>query len=159
MVKKNYLYKIFGIAILVAILMMIFAPLCVDSNTQAVVAEDQTQVVTSTDVYLADSDSEWTTDDEDYNSIVEGFRTFCMVLLIVIPVGGTLYAISIGINMAKADGDDKRRELKKRLVNAIIGLILVFALMFVLFLYLDNYQVIMDGLQELFGTQSTSQPQ
>lgn len=153
MAKSNFWFKILGVSALIVIMMMIFAPLCVQSNNQAVV--DDAQVVQNVDVYSQATDQEWTTEDEDFNEIVEGFKVFCLVLLIVIPAGGTIYAIAIGVNMAKADGDDKRREMKKRLTNAIIGLVLVFVLMGILFLYLDNYQLIMDSLKGLFGTKDT----
>lgn len=67
-------------------------------------------------------------------------------LLIVASIG-TIYAIIIGITMAKADSTEKREEAKKRLINVLIGIAITIALILLFKLLptiLDNFG--------LFGT-------
>lgn len=62
--------------------------------------------------------------------------------IILIPVvsllatAGTIYAIILGVNMAKADSADKRAAAKKRITNVLIAcaavILLLFALRFIL---------------------------
>lgn len=55
-------------------------------------------------------------------------------LLIVVAAAGSIYAVVLGVNMARADSTEKREEAKKRLVNVIVGLAIIIAL--ILFLQL-----------------------
>ncbi len=62
------------------------------------------------------------------------FNTIINVLVPIIAVvaaAGTIWAIYIGIQMARADSQDKRDESKKRLISLIIGI----AIMIVLILF------------------------
>lgn len=49
-------------------------------------------------------------------------------ILIVVAAAGTIYAVVIGVTMAKADSTEKREEAKKRLVNVVIGIVVTIAL-------------------------------
>ena len=49
-------------------------------------------------------------------------------ILIVVAAAGTIYSVVIGVTMARADSTEKREEAKKRLVNVIIGIVVVIAL-------------------------------
>ena len=102
------------------------------------------------------SGDQYTADDPRFAEIMGGFKVFFIVMLIVIPAGGTVYAVSIGIKLARADGEESRKEVKKRLVNSIIGLVAVIGLFIILFLYFNNYRVINDYLRQMFGTLHSS---
>lgn len=73
--------------------------------------------------YITDN-PEW----EWVDTIVSAIQTVLWPLLIVVAAAGMIYAVVIGINMAKADSTEKREEAKKRLINVIIGIVVVIAL-------------------------------
>lgn len=60
--------------------------------------------------------------------IVNAVNTLLYPLLIVVGAAGTIYAVVIGVNMARADSTEKREEAKKRLINVIVGLAIIIAL-------------------------------
>lgn len=49
-------------------------------------------------------------------------------LMILVGAAGSIYAVVLGVNMAKADSGEKREEAKKRLITAVVGLVIVVAL-------------------------------
>lgn len=49
-------------------------------------------------------------------------------VLIALGAAGAVYMIVLGVQYAKADADDKRAEVKKRLVNCLIGVIIMIVL-------------------------------
>ena len=61
-------------------------------------------------------------------SIVDAIDTLLYPLLIVVGAAGTIYAVVIGVNMARADSTEKREEAKKRLINVIVGIAITIAL-------------------------------
>ena len=48
-------------------------------------------------------------------------------VLTVIGAAGVIYAIILGVNYIKAETPDKRKEAQSRLINAIIGVIILIA--------------------------------
>lgn len=62
------------------------------------------------------------------DTIVSAINTVLWPILIVVGAAGMLYAVVIGVNMARADSTEKREEAKKRLVNVIVGLAIIVAL-------------------------------
>ena len=53
-------------------------------------------------------------------------------ILILVASAGTVYAVVLGVNFARAETSDKREEAKKRLINAIIGIVIIFILLLLL---------------------------
>ena len=53
-------------------------------------------------------------------------------ILILVVSAGTIYAVVLGVNFARAETSDKREEAKKRLINAIIGIVIIFILLLLL---------------------------
>lgn len=49
-----------------------------------------------------------------------------------------IYAIVLGVKLARAESADARDEAKKRLINAIIALVVMIALILLLQLFVDN---------------------
>ncbi|MDD3397237.1 MAG: hypothetical protein PHR96_01685 [Clostridia bacterium] len=61
-------------------------------------------------------------------TVVEAINQVLWPILIVVGAAGSIYAVIIGVNMARADSTEKREEAKKRLVNVIVGLAIIIAL-------------------------------
>ncbi|MCK9574513.1 MAG: hypothetical protein WCX32_04660 [Clostridia bacterium] len=62
-------------------------------------------------------------------------------VLVVVASVGSIYAVFLGVNLAKADSADKREEAKKRLINAVIALVAMIALILLLRVFADNIDV------------------
>ena len=62
------------------------------------------------------------------NNITSAVDSVLWPLLIVVGAAGTIYAVVLGVNMARADSTEKREEAKKRLINVIIGIAITIAL-------------------------------
>ncbi len=59
-------------------------------------------------------------------------------ILILVGSAGLIYAIYLGVNLARADSADKQQEAKKRMINALIGLASIIALIMLLWLVCSN---------------------
>lgn len=78
--------------------------------------------------------------------IDELFDVIIVPLLILIGAAGTIYSIVLGVQYSKAESSDKREEAKKRLVNTIIGFVVVFVLLVVLRIFTNNITAIKDWI-------------
>ena len=56
-------------------------------------------------------------------------------LLIIVATAGMIYAVVLGVNLARADSADKQQEAKKRLIYAIVGLVVIIVLIIFLKLF------------------------
>ena len=56
-------------------------------------------------------------------------------ILIVVAAAGTIYAVVLGVNMARADSTEKREEAKKRVINVLVGMIIIVGLILLLKLF------------------------
>ncbi len=70
--------------------------------------------------------------------IKDAINSILWPILIVVAAAGTIYAIVLGVNMARADSTEKREEAKKRVINVIIGMIIIIALILLLQLFINN---------------------
>lgn len=61
-------------------------------------------------------------------TVVDAIEQVLWPILIIVGAAGMLYAVVIGVNMARADSTEKREEAKKRLINVIVGLAIIIAL-------------------------------
>jgi len=68
-------------------------------------------------------------------TIIDAINTILYPLLILVGTAGTIYAVILGVNLARADSADKQTEAKKRMINAIIGLVSIIALILLLKLF------------------------
>ena len=50
------------------------------------------------------------------------------VALIIVGAAGAVYAIYVGVKMARAESSDQREEAKKRLINIIVSIVVTIAL-------------------------------
>ena len=71
-------------------------------------------------------------------NIVNAINTLLWPLLIIVGAAGSIYAIIIGVNMARADSAEKREESKKRLINVIVGIAVTVALILFFKLFIST---------------------
>ena len=75
---------------------------------------------------------------EFLNAIVDALDAILIPLLIVVGTAGTIYAVILGVNMARAETADKREEAKKRIINAVVALGITIVLILLLGLFQNN---------------------
>jgi len=59
-------------------------------------------------------------------------------ILIVVGAVGVIYAIYLGVMLAKAENAEKREEAKKRIINVLIAIAITAALIFLMYLFSAN---------------------
>ena len=80
-------------------------------------------------------------------------------ILIVVGAVGVIYAIYLGVMLAKAENAEKREESKKRIINVVIAIAITAALIFLMYLFSNNIDWVMSleekteggGGEELIG--------
>lgn len=72
-------------------------------------------------------------------------------LLILIGSAGLIYSIVLGVNYSKAENPDKREEAKKRLVNTIVGFVILLVLLVLLRLFTNNAEAISTWVKEVIN--------
>ncbi len=81
-----------------------------------------------------------------FEPVVGILDSMLVPILILIGTAGSIYAIILGVNFSKAESSDKREEAKKRMINAIIGLVVTILLLILLKLFTANAQAIADWI-------------
>lgn len=77
--------------------------------------------------------------------------SFLTPILILVGTAGLIYAVVLGVNLARADSADKQQEAKKRLVYAIIGLAVILLLILFMRIFINNADKIL-GLVDPYTT-------
>ena len=80
--------------------------------------------------------------------IDELFDLLIVPLLTLIGAAGMIYSIVLGVQYSKAESSDKREEAKKRLVNTIIGFVVVLVLLIVLRIFTNNIGIIKEWVTD-----------
>ena len=62
--------------------------------------------------------------------LIDGFM---IPLIIVVLAAGTIYAVILGVNMARADSSEARDAAKKRLINCIVGFAIIIVLLAIIY--------------------------
>lgn len=87
---------------------------------------------------LADSniknaaDADWLT---KFTNVIFDILAYALV---IVAAAGTIYAIVLGVNMARADSADKREEAKQRVLYTIIGIVICVVLIILFFILSEN---------------------
>lgn len=81
-----------------------------------------------------------------FKPVVDILDAMLVPILILVGTAGSIYAIVLGVNFSKAESADKREEAKKRMINAIIGLVVTILLLILLKLFTANAQAIADWI-------------
>ncbi len=58
-------------------------------------------------------------------------------LIIIIAAAGSIYAIFLGVQMARADSSEKREEAKKRVINVLLGVAIAVGLMLLITVFVN----------------------
>lgn len=87
-------------------------------------------------------DGKFVGDWEWLQKILDVLNMIIFPILIVVASVGTIYAIYLGVMMAKAENAEKREEAKKRIINAVIAV----AVMIVLILLLKLFTTYAPGI-------------
>ena len=61
--------------------------------------------------------------------LVKVLQSIVLPVLIVVATAGVIYAIYLGVMMAKAEDEGKREEAKKRIINVVIAIAVTIVLM------------------------------
>ena len=91
-------------------------------------------IISQLNVYQFEDGSQW----EFLNPVLEVLGAALIPILILVVTAGMLYAIVLGVELARAETTDQRDEAKKRLINAIIALVVMIALILLLQLFVSN---------------------
>lgn len=60
------------------------------------------------------------------------------VIMIVLGLAGIVYAIVLGINYAKAENADQKDAAKKRLINVVVGVLVMLIALILIFVFIKN---------------------
>lgn len=83
--------------------------------------------------------------------ILDILKGLLVPLLIIVGTAGSIYAVILGVNFARAETADKREEAKKRMINAIIGLVVMIFLLVILQLFVSNAESIVSWITGFGG--------
>ncbi len=75
--------------------------------------------------------------------VFNGLTDFLVPLLIAVATAGMIYAVYLGVNLIRAEEQGKREEAKKRLIWAIIGIVVIVAGIALLYILRNNIASIM----------------
>ena len=80
------------------------------------------------------------------SNILLPISTVMWVLLILVGAAGSIYAIYVGVKMARAESQEQRDENKKRLINIVISIVVVI----VLILFFNTFLPMILGAFKVF---------
>ena len=90
------------------------------------------------------------------NPLLNILNVLLVPLLIIVGTAGSIYAIVLGVNFSRAETSDKREEAKKRLINAIIGLVVIIVLLLILQLFVAYAEDIVNWIG-IFGQETSGE--
>ena len=104
------------------------------------------------------------TGSEDFENVANSaYDAFLSIVNVVLPiilgvvlVFGLIYSIILGVNYARAEDSNARDEAKKRLIGAIVGIVVALVLMAIIWIILT--QVDLSGLFEVTGRPGVDSP-
>ncbi len=88
--------------------------------------------------------------------IIKALDQLLVPVIIVLGVAGTVYGIVLGVQYAKAESSDQREEAKKRLINAVIGIVIILVALILMKLFTQNANAIFGWVDESATTPSTT---
>lgn len=68
--------------------------------------------------------------------------TILIWVMIILTSAGSIYAVILGVNLAKAESADKREEAKSRIINTIKGLVILIVLIIAFIVISSNIETI-----------------
>ena len=70
--------------------------------------------------------------------IIDVLDSLLLPIIIILGTAGMIYGIVLGVQFAKAETADKREEAKKRMINAIIGIVIMLILLILAKVFTSN---------------------
>ena len=70
--------------------------------------------------------------------VVDAIADLLPPALIIVATAGSIYAVYLGVIMAKAEDQGKRDEAKKRVINAVLALVVIVVLILLLNIFVNN---------------------
>lgn len=74
--------------------------------------------------------------------VIEWLQMLLWPIIIIVATAGMIYAIYLGIQLARAESADKREEAKKRMLWFILAFVLTVLILVVIQLLINNYDAI-----------------
>ncbi|MBQ4558060.1 MAG: hypothetical protein IJA61_01635 [Clostridia bacterium] len=74
--------------------------------------------------------------------IYEVIESIVVPVIILVATVGIIYAIVLGVNYAKAETSDAKEEAKKRIINVVVGAVLIIVLVLLMYLFISNADAI-----------------
>lgn len=72
------------------------------------------------------------------DTLCQALSDILVPLLIIVATAGMIYAVVLGVNLARADSSEKQQEAKKRLIYAVVGLVCILVLILLLNIFVAN---------------------
>lgn len=95
-------------------------------------------------------------EDNWISTLLSSISWILWVALILVGACGAVYAIYVGVKMARADSSEQREEAKKRLINIIVAIIVTIALILFFNLLLPVILNAFNVFDELANMEQTS---
>lgn len=70
--------------------------------------------------------------------IINVLKEVLWPILILVGTAGMIFAVILGVKLAKAETAEEREEAKKRIINAVIALVVIIALIALLAIFVEN---------------------
>ena len=88
--------------------------------------------------------------------IINILNSLLIPVIILLGTAGTIYAIVLGVQYSKAETADKRDEAKKRLINAVIGIVIMLVALILIKIFVANAASIFGWVKDTSDTTTTA---
>ncbi len=88
--------------------------------------------------------------------VIDLLDKLLLPILIILGTAGSIYVIVLGVQFSKAETSDKREEAKKRMINAIIGVVVMIILLVLLKLFTKYAPNIFNWINDTVDSVSVS---
>ena len=82
------------------------------------------------------------------NPIFSVLQSLLLPVIIILGIAGMVYAIVLGVQFARAESSDQRDAAKKRLINAVIGVVIMLVALIAMFIFVQNAPEIFNWVEK-----------
>lgn len=86
------------------------------------------------------------------NPIFDVLGWLLPVIMILLGIAGTIFVIVLGVNYAKAESADQKDAAKKRLINVVIGVLVMILGILLVFIFIKNANTIFGWVETTAGS-------
>lgn len=87
--------------------------------------------------------------------IISILNSLLVPVIILLGTAGMIYGIVLGVQYSKAETADKREELKKRLISAVVGILIALVALILLKIFVQNAGAIFGWVRDEAGETPT----